>query len=90
MHLNVAKYHLGKVKPERVGQRRSPLQYVTFGAALRVLQALFCLRGYCCLRIVALPADRSGSLLHCIACWSLGIIPAEWYSFLLALFFRLH
>ena len=59
---NVAKYNLGKVKPERVGQWLSPLQYVTFGAALRVLQALFCLRGYCCLRSVALHADCSGSL----------------------------
>ena len=68
MSLNVAKYHLGKVKPERVGQRYLPLQYVTFGAALRVLQALYGFRGYCCLRSVALHADRSGSLSHFIAC----------------------
>ena len=40
MSLNVAKYHLGKVKPERVGQRSLPAQYVTFGAALRALLTL--------------------------------------------------
>ena len=56
-NIYVAKYHLGKVKPERVGQRSPPSQYVTFGAALRVLQALLFSR-------LLLPSQC------CFACWS--------------------
>ena len=60
--LNVAKYHLGKVKLKRVGQQSCPLQYVTYGAAIRELQGSLCtlLLVLCC--IVALLADRSGSI----------------------------
>ena len=75
MSLNVAKYHLGKVKPERVGQRSPPSQYVTFGAALRALLTLVFFAAFVafavllCLLIVAdhfrisLLADRLGSFL---------------------------
>ena len=75
MLLYVAKYHLGKVKPERVGQRSPPSQYVTFGAALRALLTLVFFAAFVafavllCLLIVAdhfrisLLADRLGSFL---------------------------
>ena len=71
----MAKYHLGKVKPERVGQRSLPSQYVTFGAALRALLTLVFFAAFVafavllCLLIVAdhfrisLLADRLGSFL---------------------------
>ena len=49
---NVAKYHLGKVKLERVGQRYSPTPVRDLRGSPRV--ELRC--------IVALLADRSGSI----------------------------
>ena len=56
-YLDVAKYHLGKVKPERVGQRLPPSQYVTFGAALRAL-----------LTLVFFAAFVAFAVLLCFAC----------------------
>ena len=60
--LNVAKYHLGKVKLKRVGQQSCPLQYVTYGTAIRELQGSLCTLLLVLRCIVALLADRSGSI----------------------------
>ena len=66
----MAKYHLGKVKLERVGQRSS--QYVTNGAAHKELQGSLCALLLVLLCIVALLADCSASILP--SCESLRIL----------------
>ena len=60
--LNVAKYHLGKVKLE-LPSGLLPLQYVTYGVARGELQGSLCALLLVLLCIVALLADRSGSFL---------------------------
>ena len=60
--LNVAKYHLGEVKLDRVGQQSLPTLVRDLWGALGELQGSLCalLLVLCC--IVALLADHSGSI----------------------------
>ena len=59
---NVAKYHLGKVKLERVDQRHSPTPVRDLGGTHGELQGYLCALLLVLRCIVALLADRSGSI----------------------------
>ena len=83
---NVAKYmyHLGKVKLERVGQRSFPTVCEPtgrFSGNCRALCVPFC---QCCFAlIVALLADRSGSILPpCESLWILADHSRSMFAFL--------
>ena len=77
--INVATYHLGKVKLE-LASGLSPLQYMTYRAALRELQGSLCVILLVLHCTVALLADRSASIfavLQIIAdSCSLSLLPA--------------
>ena len=80
----MAKYHLGKVKLERVGQRSSPTSVCDLrGGPWGIAGLLVCLL-LVLLCIVALLADRSGSIfafLRIIAdSCSLSSLPAWWFG----------
>ena len=61
-NLDMAKYHLGKVKLERVGQRSSPTSVCDLRGGPRGIAGLLVCLLLVLLCIVALPADRSGSV----------------------------
>ena len=52
-----------KLNSSGAGQQSPPLQFMTYRAALGVLQGPFFVRGKCCFSFIALHADHSGSTL---------------------------
>ena len=83
MSLNVAKYHLGKVKLERVGQRPSPTSVCDLQGARGELQGSLRALLLVLLCIAALLADRSRSIFAFLriladSC-SLSSLPAWWF-----------
>ena len=80
----MAKYHLGKVKLERAGQRSSPTSVCDLRGGPRGIAGLLVCLLLVLLCIVALPADRSGSMfafLRIIAdSCSLSSLPAWWFG----------
>ena len=63
-YYNVAKYYLGKVKRERSWPVVSAFAVRDLRGGPWILQGLLWARGQCCLCIVALLADRIGSIAY--------------------------
>ena len=88
MSLNVAKYYLGKVKRERSWPVVSAFAVRDLRGGPWILQGLLWARGQCCLCIVALLADRIGSIAYyCHGSLqrvadsrSLSTLPAGWQA----------